>query len=689
MMGKKLILEEIQEILDRIPYPEHADFDEGEAKEDSDRFGEADQKRDCVRSDARAQKRFSVTSGEDVQAVWAELIDQMKKAKEPTDYVLQLEPGEHVITAPLCMDGREYNDDIRLTIEGKNAVLTGSVRLDSSRFAPVEGKPYYCYAFEPDARGEYPDFHFVTVNGRMLRPAGRGSRRATEAKQCIIKYRRTYDAATKAETNVKGVPKMYLDEELFAGVTERDFETMELYLELHWYFDIVHIVGIDWNDRIPEEHLVAVHIREEEYRAMRAPAGTDENYFPGHIYWVENCLTFLEHPGAYYYDHCRGRLYYYPENDEPIADVAFGYTMPENLLILKNLKNVQIRNLTLTGVDQKELERGGYYAGQAGNVFRGEGLKYAAVYGENLDGITICGCTFRDMAGDGLSVRGRLRRVRIASNRFFHIGATAIRCGDFCVSRWAEEVSMKELIVENNYLDGIGWFLRESVALMVSKVFNARIWYNTIQNCCYSAISVGTHYGPGSFQKDAVGGNLRNVVIAFNNITDFMTDMRDGAAIYTLGYNGDTGILEPFNYILGNVAVWSDISGDIHGEGHTSGWYNDNGSTHWLDMGNIQFLNPNRRWLRMYYHYVQTTAENVTIRRNAYVNRVSEENLYGDLAQVGEIGEALLEKEIIYWNIDAERNIHEADTTYFRTENELSEEWRRLVENAGYREKSF
>ena len=657
-MGQTQIKAEIQEILTKHPSPDSAMID---AK------GE--------------EKCFVVEAGEDVREAWEDLVGQMRQATAPAGFVLRFGKGEHVITDPLYVDGSELHKDVRLTIEGEDAVLTGCIRLDSARFVPVEGKPYYCCQLEPDEKGEFPDFRFLTVNGRMIRPAQRGTDRAAEGEPYLIRHKRTYDAATKAETNADGAPKMYLDAGLFDGVTEQDFETMELYLELHWYFDIVHITGIDRKDQIPEENLIAVYIQEEEYRAMRAPGSTDENYFPDHIYWVENCLTFLEKPDTYFYDRRRGLLYYYPGIDKAFPDLTIGYALPENLLIVKNMKNVTIRNLEFTCVDHKVVNHGGYYAGQAGNVFRGASYPYAAVYGENIDGLSVCGCTFRDMAGDGLSVRGRLRRVNIASNRFLNIGASAIRCGDFCVSRWSDEVSMKGLLIENNYLNKIGWYLRESVALMVSKVFHARIRHNTIKNCCYSAISAGTHYGPGSFQKDVSGGNLFDVIIAFNYITDFMTDMRDGAAIYTLGYNGDTADTEPFNFILGNVVVWSDISGDIHGKGHTSGWYNDNESTHWLDLGNVQFINPGRRWPRMYFHYVQTSAHNITIRRNAYVNFVPEKMVYGDINHPEDAGGR--REDMIYWNIDADRSIYESETSYFKTAEDLTEEWRQIVSEAG------
>ena len=54
----------------------------------------------------------------------------------------------------------------------------------------------------------------------------------------------------------------------------------------------------------------------------------------------------------------------------------------------------------------------------------------------------------------------------------------------------------------------------------------------------------------------------------------------------------------------------------------------------------------------------------------------------GDLEQ-GE--DSAAGREILYWNIDEERNVYEADTACFETAGDLTEEWRQIMDNAGCR----
>ena len=146
--------------------------------------------------------------------------------------------------------------------------------------------------------------------------------------------------------------------------------------------------------------------------------------------------------------------------------------------------------------------------------------------------------------------------------------------------------------------------------------------------------------------------------------------MRDGGAIYTLGGNAEAGYTEALNFIHDNYIVWSKVTGDAQGKSHTTGIYNDNSSSNWLDYNNVQVLNPDRYWKGMYFHYVQSDAvHDVYIEDNTYIYCSSEEK--DDMF------------DIIYRNINGDKNVFEEDTLYFTNPEDAYDYVSYIVDTAG------
>lgn len=586
-----------------------------------------------------------------VSAAYAAICKLLTQEADPKQVLLMLGEGVHRVSETLTFDFAAYaGAGHRLSIIGSSAeetTLTGNRALDALDFEPA-GSGVYRYQFDKDADGAYPEFRFLYVNGKIATMAHGGKLRAVNGGQYITQYARAYNPKTGELDNT--APKMYLDAELFRGLTQEDLKTLELHIEVQWKFNILPVERVDWEDTCEKDgvELVAVYFPADLYKRMAGPA--NEKYV-NRPYWIENAKSLLDEKGEYFYDREKGTLYYYPEDGVDMANATFEVPTLENLIVLQNAKHVQISGITFTGVDHLFANRNGYCAGQAGTETQYGILTYAAVYGKNVKDFEISDCVFESIGGDAINLRGDLQQISIRSNRFFNIGATGIRMGIYSVNKWSDANRIIDLTVEDNYLDGIAWYLRESVAIQISQVKDARIEYNTIKNCAYTAISAGVQAGAAGFTYEDDVYNLHNVSISYNYITDFMTDMRDGGAIYTLGGNAESAYMDYINTIQNNFIVWSDITGDIQGKSHTSGLYNDNSSSHWYDVGNVQVLNPNRYWKGMYFHYVQADAVcNILIDDNYYLNCTEpKDEMFG----------------VIYRNINGTKGIFESNTHYY------------------------
>ena len=601
-----------------------------------------------------------------VKAAYDALLSYMATADDtyPTEFVLYLTKGEHRISSPLQFTDENYRNGLfRMTVKGEgwDTVLTGNREISGEDFVWVDGEDYCAYQFEPDENGNYPDFRLLYVNGELATLATAGINRAKDGNQYITAFPKDHNNPGASK------PKMYLDASRFEGVTAEDFRTMELHLQGQWCFNILRVSHVDFSDRAKNGALVAVYMETPDYQSIADPSGTSQN----RPYWLENCLAFLDEEDEYFYDGTTGTLYYYPPEGFSPEDLRFEYPTVENLITVKGMEEFSLRDLRLTGVDDHSSVNPShfYIGGQAG----GSAAPRAAFVAENCSHLTVEGCAVYAVAGDGVHLRGRLRGVRICDNFFYEIGASALRLGNFSVAEFTEEHSIKDLLVDNNAIDGAAWLRRESCAIMLSQAHGASIQYNTIRNCSYSAISVGTHRGPcpDSFVGEVF--NNKNVKVTSNYITDFMTDMRDGGAIYTLGGNAPDGVREYFNEIGYNLIVWSDISGDIQGKAHTTGLYNDNASSNYIDYGNVQIVNPERHWRGMYYHYVQVDGVH---------DILIEDNYYAGIPYTLPSGFGS-ERDLIYFNINNAKRIWERGTVYCNDPWDLPEEAMDIMYMAG------
>jgi hypothetical protein len=143
------------------------------------------------------------------------------------------------------------------------------------------------------------------------------------------------------------------------------------------------------------------------------------------------------------------------------------------------------------------------------------------------------------------------------------------------------------VVITDNYIHHVALEYHATTAIWVTLAKDTKIASNTIHDCSYSGIGVGYTFGiPSNVPGEQDFYHMYNLEIAYNYITNFMTEVGDGGAIYVTGGNAPTSYTELFNFMHHNYVVMSKITGD--GLGHmVVGLYFDGSTSNWKCSENV------------------------------------------------------------------------------------------------------
>ena len=467
-------------------------------------------------------------------------------------------------------------------------VFAADCPLDGVRFEPVPNRPYYVYRFEKTEDGAYPTFREVYVDGVRAPRAHRGYRRTYDAEMAGRDvYRTPYafdgvDGEADFERLDKEGYKLYLHRELLEGVTEEDCKTLELNVSLAWYFRILHVERVDFED--VREDSVAVYLKGEEVRTLARMHG-----WRHHLYWWENALTMLETPGEYFYDRHKGLLYYYPEDPAELEKISVGQT--GHMLSFLSSRGVTLEDITFRSNDNPFLIEHFFADGQAKTSDSAYGSEcLAALFFRHAEGTVLRRCAFRELGTTAVKFCGVTRDLDILDCDFKNLACSAMDIG--YRSGWDPGVSTNENIrILGNTVDNVAVTTRGSDALIVTAAKEVEIAHNSFRNTSYTCISVGWRWSPGDW-KFGEAWHLYHADIHHNYFRDFMTDQSDGGPIYTLGGNAENGYHEYFNAMHDNFAFYTKKCWNL--EGMIMPYYHDGGSSNWHTYRNVQIQYPER-----------------------------------------------------------------------------------------------
>jgi len=161
-------------------------------------------------------------------------------------------------------------------------------------------------------------------------------------------------------------------------------------------------------------------------------AFTDDSGFQGgegcddaSEWFIENIFEELDAPNEYFFDAKNQKLYYYFNGSNPDAEffvatnsrVLFNVTgSMDNPIRNTKIQGLKIIDTRFTYLDPHGLPSGGDWALQ----------RSGAITVQNVDGFTIHNNVLTNIDGNGISINGYVRNLKISNNEFTFIGDNAI-----------------------------------------------------------------------------------------------------------------------------------------------------------------------------------------------------------------------------------------------------------------------
>lgn len=282
--------------------------------------------------------------------------------------------------------------------------------------------------------------------------------------------------------------------------------------------------------------------------------------------YFENDIDFLDDTNEWFLDKDSDTLFLYSKSDP--SNVEFYYPVIENLFYLEgdrsNPLSVSIEgiNFTHTTWDYTQEERKGIQAGAWGTaVGKPVYMPEAAIILKYTWNTKIKNCKFINIGDGAIALEEGCHYNVITKNLFKNIGSNVIQVGritnyigrghplhhDYDHKNLAPS---KNIIANNQFLCG-AQIDNGGVAIWVGYANHTEIKNNLIENFPYTAISVGWHW-------DSSGKltNTHHNIISHNRITNSMTYLSDGGAIYTVGNQSGTVIEHNWISDIGGGAKW-------------------------------------------------------------------------------------------------------------------------------------
>ncbi|MBD3188325.1 hypothetical protein GF325_15930 [Candidatus Bathyarchaeota archaeon] len=335
----------------------------------------------------------------------------------------------------------------------------------------------------------------------------------------------------------------------------------------HYYRDIEFAYHLMWN--LPRVHVDFVgEFHDEKFILMQQPAfshartkgGTKlGDGWPGvrDPAWMENTYELLDKPGEWYHDRWTGWLYYKPLSHEDMNNSSNTRAIiprTESLLEIHGNASNPASNMVFEGITFKhaswlrpEVYGKGHVDLQANFLVEStdQGKTYerspAAVTVHHGRNITFERCTFTKLGSAALDLFDGTRNATVRGCTFNDISGTGINIGGIDGSLTEVDPRVvKDITIASNYFTNIAVEFKGGHAVWAGYVQDVTIEHNTISGTAYTAISVG--WGWSGIQT-VCHDNL----VQYNYITNYMMEMKDGGAIYTLSLQNRTRV--QFNHI--------------------------------------------------------------------------------------------------------------------------------------------
>ena len=492
-----------------------------------------------------------------------EALDVVKKTEDQLkgDVYIFLRGGTYPVTEPIIIDpGRDGGEDHRIIVrpyKNETPILSGGV--------PVSKWVYHENGIWK-APAEGMNFRQLYVNNK----------RAVRSRQPNVGdyYRlKSYDLAGE---------RIVLSSNLVARWNH--FQEVEMVVQQTWAESYLRLKSYSLHGTVGGVDAYIILQDTEREILFPRPYPKKEN---NQVFHFENAYEFIDQPGEWYLDRSAGMLYYKPRANEDMESIQVVAPCTETLLQLQGTPDQAVRNVVFEGItfahsswtypnEQGYLNmQGGQYnirADSLNNQYVGR--PPAAVSLRNARNVTLHRNIFRHLGATAIDLFYGTNHCQVNGNVIHDIAGNGITIGKFTQNEETEshvpynpenpqEVCRND-VVSNNLIVRTGRDYYGTHAIAAGYPAELTIAHNEIRYILYSGISVG--YG-WTMEPNA----MKNISILNNRISNVMTKLDDGAAIYMLSR-------QPGTLISGNH-IHSITPSDWVKKGMAAGIYLDEGTT--------------------------------------------------------------------------------------------------------------
>jgi hypothetical protein len=410
---------------------------------------------------ARAEVVIDVPA--DAGALLRAIVTARANPQKPV--TLHLAPGTHALTAPLVLT----SEDSGLTIDGKNAIVSGGRHITGWRAAKLNGIDVWAT--------ELPEVHDGRWFFRELWVDGQRATRARHPNRGTFAVVTTPDPAPDWQTPHGRF--IFKEGDVPAGPFAFGAEAIAM---CRWVESRLPIASVDVSNRI-------VNFSRLSQWALAA----------GDPYWLEGDGRWLDAPGEWFLDRAAGTLYYRSLPGQAMDKIDAVAPVLTHLVEMRDVENLTVRGVTFSHVEwmmpepdtaatTKPTASGGFP--QAAN-----GVP-AAVKGEGLKNCPFDGCAFANIGTYALELGRASQNNRVTRCTFRDLGAGGIRIGDGAIRKDRVEQSFGNVIEDCDIGDG-GHVFPSAVGLWLGQTSGNRVAHNYIHDFWYTGVSLGWSWGYG------------------------------------------------------------------------------------------------------------------------------------------------------------------------------------------------
>jgi Right handed beta helix region len=283
---------------------------------------------------------------------------------------------------------------------------------------------------------------------------------------------------------------------------------------------------------------------------------------------AENAYQLLDAPGEWYLDTGSDRFYYIPKPGENLANLDVEAPVLEALVTGGGTASKPLHDVVFDGIQFSYAtwmgassakgfsEVQANYLNQGTTPTAGNALfdwyqtpaNVSLTYDQNIQFIND---VFVHLGAASLGLGNGSRNILIKGNIVTDTSGSGIQIGNVDKPQATGADQTVSVTIQDNHVFDTPVEFHGGIGIDVGYAIGLLIDHNQIDHLPYSGISVGWGGWPDKGGKPGIANFSHNNVVSNNLIFNFVTYLRDGAAIYSNGQTGSS--FETGEHITGNV----------------------------------------------------------------------------------------------------------------------------------------